>query len=116
MPAGEAVTFYFEVPVDGAEPVRIELNPSEVGVVPVGRDGAPAARAVESLQQAIDRIRPVAATLVERLRQIPTAPNTVSAEFGIKFSVEAGALIARTSGEAHVNVTLTWDNASSAPE
>ena len=30
------------------------------------------------------------------------------AEFGVKFSADAGVVIARTTGEAHLVVTLTW--------
>lgn len=110
------MTHYFEIPVDDAEPIRIELSRSEAGVVPVGRERGVPARATESLWQAIDRVRPVAATVVEQFRQLPVTPSTVTAEFGVKFSTEAGALIARTSGEAHLTVTLTWQHTPSAGE
>lgn len=43
-----------------------------------------------------------------QLRDLTAKPETVSLEFGIKFTAGADALIAKTSVEGNVKVTLTW--------
>jgi hypothetical protein len=40
----------------------------------------------------------------------PAVPSTVELEFGVKFSVEAGAVIARTGVEGHLKVKVVWES------
>ncbi|WP_206440218.1 CU044_2847 family protein [Streptomyces scabichelini] len=78
------------------------------GVVRVARPGQVAAIAQESLQQSLDRIRPVAVAVWEKLRHLPETPDRVSVEFGIKLSAEAGLIVARGATEANFVVSLEW--------
>ncbi|HEY2615972.1 MAG TPA: CU044_2847 family protein [Acetobacteraceae bacterium] len=54
------------------------------------------------------QVKPGVEALVTQLRDLTAKPETVSLEFGIKFTAGADALIAKTSVEGNVKVTLTW--------
>ncbi|MFJ4084662.1 CU044_2847 family protein [Streptomyces iakyrus] len=102
------MSYVIEVPVDGGEAVRVEVSEETDGIVRVARPGQVAAVAQESLQQSLDRIRPVAAAVWEKLRHLPQTPDRVCVEFGIKLSAEAGVIVARGATEANFVVTLEW--------
>jgi hypothetical protein len=63
-----------------------------------------------SFHDALERIRPMADQLVERLRNMAAEPESIEVEFGIKLSGEVGALIASTSTEANFTVKLAWSH------
>lgn len=108
MTSGGAVTHVIEVPVEGGESIRVEVAEETDGIVRVARPGQVAAIAQESLQQSLDRIRPVATALWEKLRHLPETPDQVTVEFGIKLSAEAGVIVARGATEANFVVSLEW--------
>lgn len=83
---------------------------------PVTRGG----RAAEALsianttfEQALDRVRPASVALVERFRGMAQQPDEIEVEFGIKVNAEAGAIIAKTSGEANFRIVLRWTKVAS---
>ncbi|MFI6803571.1 CU044_2847 family protein [Streptomyces luteogriseus] len=102
------MSYLIEVPVDGGESVRVEVAETTDGIVRVARPGQVAAVAQESLQQSLDRIRPIAVAVWEKLRDLPQTPDRVGVEFGIKLSAEAGVIVARGATEANFVVTLEW--------
>ena len=61
--------------------------------------------AAQRLEQALQTVRPTAERV---LAAVDLAPDQKEIEFGIKLNAEAGALIAKTSAEAHFTVKLTW--------
>jgi hypothetical protein len=63
-----------------------------------------------SFSDALERVRPMAEQLVDRLRDMAAEPETIEVEFGIKLSGAVGALIASTSTEANFTVKLGWKN------
>jgi hypothetical protein len=60
------------------------------------------------LSQLADTIRPIASSLVERLRDGAHPPDEVEVRFGLDLSWKAGAFIASTGASAAFEVTLTW--------
>ena len=67
-----------------------------------------AEKAKESFEAAVAQIKPGVEALMSQLRDLSAKPEQVSLEFGIKFTAGADALIAKTSVEGNVKVTLTW--------
>jgi hypothetical protein len=66
-------------------------------------------KAKQSFEQAIDRITPVAATALDRLRNGLTQPaDEIEVKFGIKLNIETGAIITSLGGEANFEVVLKW--------
>jgi len=63
--------------------------------------------------QVADTIRPIASSLVDRLREGAHPPDEVEVRFGLDLSWKAGAFIASTGAGAAFEITLTWRSASS---
>jgi Trypsin-co-occurring domain 1 len=93
-------------PVGDNQTILGEVDDPNVGNQPVARGTAERAR--ETFETAIAQIRPGVEALMAQLRDLTARPEQVSLEFGIKFTAGADALIAKTSVEGNVKVTLTW--------
>src|ERR687889_860890 len=107
-----------EFPSDTGEPILVEVE--DVGLSGETRRGLSASAVVEraqtSFEDALEKARPMASSLVGKLRAIGDAasdpPDEVQVEFGIVLSAQAGAVLAAASGGANYKVTMTWKQAS----
>lgn len=54
-------------------------------------------------------MRPAMQAVVGQLRGGIAPPDRISLEFGIKFSAEAGVVVARTATEANFTVSVEWN-------
>ncbi|MFF7140711.1 CU044_2847 family protein [Streptomyces sp. SID2888] len=97
---------------EGSAGVYVELAEDDSGVERVRRRSGARSDAVDGFENGLDQIRDVAARTLRRITSMPAAPSTVELEFGVKFSVEAGAVIARTGVEGHLKVKVVWENAA----
>jgi len=103
-----------EFPSEGGEPILVEVE--DVGLGDATRRGlSPSAvveRAHTSFEEALDKARPMATSLVGKLRAMgdgaSSPPDEVQVEFGIVLSAEAGAVLAAASAAANYTVTMTW--------
>src|SRR3712207_2358500 len=103
-----------EFPSETGAPILVEVE--DVGLAGETRRGlSPSAvveRAQTSFEDALDKARPMASSLVKKLRDIGDSagnpPNEVQVEFGIILSAEAGAVLAAASATANYKVTMTW--------
>ena len=103
-----------EFPSESGETILVEVE----DVVPGGGtrrglfDSNVVERAQTSFEDALDRARPMATTLVRKLRDIGDSavspPDEVQVEFGIVLSANAGAVLAAASAGANYKVTMTW--------
>lgn len=62
----------------------------------------------KNFDEAVDVIKVIGNSVVAKVKEIDLAPDEVSIELGIKFTVEASAIIAKTSSEGTLKLTLTW--------
>jgi len=65
----------------------------------------------KTFEQAFDRLRPAAAAIIEKFGSMDHRPEEIEIEFGVSLSAEAGAIIAKTSGEANFRIALRWTRA-----
>jgi hypothetical protein len=72
--------------------------------------------AQQTFEESIERIKPAAAMIVEKLRGLHETPDELSIEFGIKATLDAGIVVASAGGEANFRVTLTWKDRKKQPE
>ncbi|MCK4579044.1 MAG: hypothetical protein KAU50_09660 [Candidatus Marinimicrobia bacterium] len=67
---------------------------------------------VEKSKQALDKSASIIRAMAERISDVreamPSRPDEVTVQFGIKFDAEVGALIAKSGVEASINLTLVW--------
>ena len=78
------------------------------GVVKAARPGEVADKARDTSEDALDKIKPAAQAIIDKLRALHDAPDEIGVEFGIKLSAEVGAFIASAGVEANYTVTLKW--------
>jgi hypothetical protein len=69
-------------------------------------DGA--VRATRTFENAMSHVRTAAESTLRVLRDGSLGQHSVELEFGVKLSAEAGALIAKSTAEAHLVVRLSW--------
>jgi hypothetical protein len=65
-------------------------------------------RARLTYEEAIDKMRPAALSVITHMRQLPDPPDEVAVELGISLSAEAGAFLASAAAQANLVLTLTW--------
>jgi len=99
----------FEVAGSPGETVLVEVDetPSEVGEERAARPGE-VQRAGRSLEEALERVKPAASALVEKVRSLAEPPDEATIAFGVKLTGKAGAVLASAALEANYQVTLTW--------
>jgi hypothetical protein len=100
------------VPLESTGSVLMETVVEPTGVMPSARPGEIVATASKSLDAALERLQPmiqaIARATVAKLRDVAECPDDFGVEFGLKMTVDAGLVVAHTSGEANLQVTLRW--------
>ena len=109
------MVYLIEVPVDGGGRLLVQASdaelPGDLQLAAV-RPGEVVARARQSLEQALDEIKPAVRAVLDRL--VATSPDEMTVEFGLTLGAETGAVIAKGSAEMHFAVTLNWKRPGSA--
>ncbi len=57
---------------------------------------------------AIQVIKVVGDSVINKISQLGQKPDEISIKVGLKFTAEAGAIIAKTAAEGNLEVTLLW--------
>ncbi|MFD7445176.1 CU044_2847 family protein [Streptomyces sp. NPDC059909] len=93
--------------------VRVEVDGQQDGggIDRVGRGSASGVvrDSAQTLQEALAHIRPAVDAVADSVRGLASRPDSVSVEFGIKLSAEAGVVVAKAASEANFAVRLEWD-------
>ncbi len=108
---GHAVAELVAFTDDDGSQLVVEVADSDTGPHPVGVrvDGATAAS--KGLSETMETLQNVVGVLLGQLRQMSLSyerPDEVTAEFGVKFTPEVGAVIAKAVGEGHITVQVKW--------
>ena len=86
--------------------IIVEVDDAISRPVRVSKPGEIADKAKKSFDEAVAGIRPIAQAVVSQLVEL--APETISVELGVKFSAEAGVVLAKAASEGTCKLTLTW--------
>jgi hypothetical protein len=92
----------------GGGAVLVEVADDEPGIERAARVDEVVVKARASLEGAMDQVRAVATVTLGKLQGLAQQPEQIEVEFGVRFNAEAGAVIARTQAEGHLQVRLTW--------
>jgi len=65
-------------------------------------------KAQQTFEAALDQIKPVASVILSKMKQLNTPANEVEVKFGLKLTVDAGAVFASVGGEVNYEITLKW--------
>lgn len=91
-------------------PFLVEIDEPESGVVErVALDtGQIVIEAKQSFEEALEKIKPLASTVISKFRGLKTPADEVEVKFGLKLSADAGIIISSIGGEVNFEVTLKW--------
>ncbi|WP_028065045.1 CU044_2847 family protein [Solirubrobacter soli] len=87
--------------------VLVEVDKT-AGLQRVARGDDGIYRATERVDAALAAVTPAARRVLDAVKEI--APSSTEVEFGIKLTAEAGAILAKASGEAHFTVKMSWEH------
>ncbi len=98
-----------EFPLEDGTSIVMEVDEEQAGATRVSREpGEIVAKATQTFEAAMDRLRPMAQEIIGKLRDIKESPDEVNVEFGLKFSATAGVIIAGMGSEATLKISLKW--------
>ncbi len=97
-----------EVPLDAGGKLLIEADDTRSTIMRGTTTEERVARVAVSFEESLRNVRPAVEALVDRMRDSTDRPSEITVEFGLKFNVEAGMVVARTGAEASFRVMLTW--------
>jgi Trypsin-co-occurring domain 1 len=102
-----------ELEIDENESIFVEVNEdtsyneSSGLVAAAGEAGVQKAR--ETFTKAMEKIKPIANTVLSKVKELNEPADEVQVKFGIKMSVKFGAVVTSGGGEANYEVTLKWN-------
>jgi hypothetical protein len=108
------VNEFVEVPLPDGTSLVVETVDIRPGTVPAGRLHDLADSAAETFDSAMRRLRSAAGSVVWRMREMAQPPDEVTVTFAVRLATQAGVVIANTSAEANLSVTLKWTVSSGA--
>lgn len=99
-----------EFPLEDGNTILVEVDEDDNagGLVKASRSGETVEKARQTFEQALDKIKPAASAIIQKLRSLHDAPDEIEVEFGLKLNAESGAFIAAAGIEANYTVTLKW--------
>lgn len=102
------MAYLIEVPVQGGGHLVVEASDEDLPaeLVLAARPGEIATRAGQTLEQALDQLRPAVRAIRNRLAAM--APDQATVEFGIVLGAETGVVVAKGTTEVHFTVSLSW--------
>lgn len=102
--------------VDENTRIKVEFSSkggfSEVSSSPVDV----ARKSAEALNEAMDTIQQMAQRVNATIKQLNEPPAVVEVDFGIKFTSEMGAVIAKAGIDCNINIKLTWKQEQKMPK
>lgn len=87
--------------------VLVEVNEDSLGIERISRGTDGVVEAGHRLTEALGSVRDVAQASMEALRTL--SPGHIELEFGVKLSLTAQVIIAKTATEGHFTVKLSWE-------
>ena len=108
---GHAVAELVAFTDDDGSQLVVEVADSDTGPRQVSVKVAGATAASKGFGETMESLQNVVGVLLGELRQMslaPEGPDEVTAEFGVKFTPEVGAVIAKAAGEGHITVKVKW--------
>jgi Trypsin-co-occurring domain 1 len=96
--------------ISAGHDVLVEVDSADEGLVPVGRGRDGIVHAAGCFSDRLDSIRDAVSQALTRLEG-PLNPDKITVSFGIRFTAEAGAVIAKTSVEGNLGVEMVWQRA-----
>jgi len=108
---------YIESIVGNDGQILIEVSEASGGVgFGAQAGGKPREKPHNAFNQALHMIQLTASSVLETLNTLEQKPDTARIDFAIKFDPEAKAMIAHSSNDAQLRISLSWSTHKSKEE
>ncbi len=99
----------YQLEKNGSIFIEVEETEAIRGITRVARgEEAIPEKATTTFEEALDKVKPVAISIVQKFRELGDRPDEVQIEFGLKMNAKAGAIISSGGIEANFKVALKW--------
>jgi hypothetical protein len=96
------------MPLQAGGTVLLEIDDTPASAVMRGGPQQVIEHAAGSFEEALARIKPVAEGVIKQFADVVHGTNSVKLKFGIKFTAQAGAIIAAVGSEANFEIEVQW--------
>lgn len=101
-----------EIPLGaGEDSILVEVDDREPGFTRASIATKAMSGAAKTVEDGLATIRRTTDLVLGKLAESRVAPDAIEIEFGIRLHAAAGAVIASTEVEGHLQVKLTWNKA-----
>ncbi|MEL6655531.1 MAG: CU044_2847 family protein [Bacteroidota bacterium] len=95
------------------EEIHFEISPintpsNQTTLTPVGT-AKKFKKATMNFSNALNPIKSVAQTVVDKIKELPSPPNELTLEMGLKLTADTSAVIAKAGSEAHMKIVFKWN-------
>jgi hypothetical protein len=94
-----------EFSLENGDSVLVEVNQSN-DRISLADDIAE--KANKTFEAALNTVKPVANTIIDKIRELNQPASEVEVKFGIKMTVGLGAIVASGSTDVNYEITLKW--------
>jgi hypothetical protein len=106
-----------QFPLSGGGFLVVETDASDLSARRVMRGSGvetAVATASSTFESALQTVRAAAEGILHQLKALSEPPDEVAVEFGVKMSVETGAVITKASGEGNFKINLSWKKSAAS--
>jgi Trypsin-co-occurring domain 1 len=103
------VKHLIEFPLDNGDFIVVEVDEPPAPTddrIGIGDDVA--RKAKQSFESAMAKIKPVADTIIQKVKSLNEPADEVEVKFGLKMSGELGAVVASGKADVNYEITLKW--------
>ena len=92
--------------LEGGDSLYVQVDEEGAGPVPAATPGEIAAKAKMTFEEATAKLGPIARAVLAQVENL--GPDETSVELGLKFSAEAGVILAKTAAEGTCKISIKW--------
>ena len=103
---------YIETKTKDGATIKIEVEAVSKVAAGFSRAASPANVSHDGVKDAYDQVlntvQVCANGVIQTIQDLKTLPSAASVDFAIKIDADAGAMVAKSLGDAHFKVSLSW--------
>jgi hypothetical protein len=105
------------MPLEAGGSVELEIDDDSGAAVMRGGLPRPLIETtVVNFETAVAKVKPVALAVVRQFTDAIHGTSSVKVKFGLKFTADAGAIIASVGSEANFEIEVTWSRSANDQE
>ena len=96
---------------DGEDPIFVEVDSFSgyQGTVEVSSSNDLVVKSTKKFSEALSTVKNISHKVIDSISGMTVRPDEIELKLGIKFSAEAGVVVAKTSTEGNIELTVKWN-------